>query len=217
MCLCVCVWPRGWCAGVAPPWERVDPDQPTKDGAPAIMRVRACARGARTVAAAVLPTSAALRLLPTTPRRRHEAPGRARPAATRPLGPSLLLLLSPADLVAVSAITRRRLGRIGEGNACGTFRCATCAQDWRWAVGCVPWGPYANCTSVSGTLRASARRNQLLSHVEVALQAVQRRLDEIDGLVAEVYDGPWPVRAWGFACGGKGGRGVLGWRVRASR
>jgi hypothetical protein len=46
-------------------------------------------------------------------------------------------------------------------------------QDWRWAVGCLPWGPYANSTELSGILASVARRNILLSHTEAALAAIQ--------------------------------------------
>ncbi|KAJ9508189.1 hypothetical protein QJQ45_021541 [Haematococcus lacustris] len=64
-------------------------------------------------------------------------------------------------------------------------------QDWRWSVGCLPWGPYANSSSLSGLVLAAARRNVLAAHLETAVMAVQSRLDRVDTVVDRVFGGPW--------------------------
>ena len=52
-------------------------------------------------------------------------------------------------------------------------------QDWRWAVGALPWGPHAHSTQLSAIYTATARRNYFISHVELALQAVQSRMNKV--------------------------------------
>lgn len=67
-------------------------------------------------------------------------------------------------------------------------------QDWRWSVGAVPWGPHAHSHQLSGVLVAAAKRNFVISHVELAIKAVNKRLLKVWG------------RVW--MCGeGKGKRG----------
>ena len=52
-------------------------------------------------------------------------------------------------------------------------------------MGASPWGPYAHSTELSGIFLAAARRNAFVSHVELAVRAVQRRLARFDALVAK--------------------------------
>jgi hypothetical protein len=55
-------------------------------------------------------------------------------------------------------------------------------QDWRWALGASPFGPYSHSLEVSGVFLAAARRNLFISHMESALSAITRRLTRLDSL-----------------------------------
>ncbi|KIZ06288.1 hypothetical protein MNEG_1669 [Monoraphidium neglectum] len=70
-------------------------------------------------------------------------------------------------------------------------------QDWRWAVGATPFGPYSNYSDVSELMQNAARRNLLLSHVSAALRATQHRLDALDDFVADNFESPWAAAGVG--------------------
>ncbi|KAI8469957.1 MAG: hypothetical protein J3K34DRAFT_521754 [Monoraphidium minutum] len=70
-------------------------------------------------------------------------------------------------------------------------------QDWRWAVGATPFGPYSNFSGVSEMIQNVARRNLLLTHVSAALRAAQHRLDDLDAFVADHFEGPWAAAGVG--------------------
>ena len=54
-------------------------------------------------------------------------------------------------------------------------------QDWRWAVGALPWGPHSHSTHLSAIYTATARRHVFISHVELALHAIQSRMAKVGG------------------------------------
>lgn len=64
-------------------------------------------------------------------------------------------------------------------------------NDWRWAVGATPFGPYAGWSGVSDILQGAARRNLLLASLAAALRESQRSLDGLDAFVRERFLGPW--------------------------
>ncbi|KAG1667551.1 hypothetical protein FOA52_014631 [Chlamydomonas sp. UWO 241] len=64
-------------------------------------------------------------------------------------------------------------------------------QDWRWTVGAVPWGPHANSTVLSGVFSAAAKRNHLISHIELALREVMSRLVKLDALESGALSTPF--------------------------
>lgn len=64
-------------------------------------------------------------------------------------------------------------------------------QDWRWAVGATPFGPYSNYSEVPETVANAARRNLLIAHAAAALREGQKRLDALDAFVSENFEGPW--------------------------
>eukprot|EP00878_Enallax_costatus_P009803 GHUV01010236.1.p1 GENE.GHUV01010236.1~~GHUV01010236.1.p1 ORF type:complete len:735 (+),score=167.23 GHUV01010236.1:318-2522(+) len=64
-------------------------------------------------------------------------------------------------------------------------------NDWRWAAGATPFGPYSNYEGVSEIMQNAARRNQLLAHVGAALRQLQHQLDAVDAFVDHHFRGPW--------------------------
>ena len=61
------------------------------------------------------------------------------------------------------------------------------SQDWRWALGASPFGPYSHSHEVSGIFGAAARRNFFISHIESSLSAVTSRLKRLDTLYISSY------------------------------
>ncbi|KAF8055392.1 hypothetical protein HT031_006759 [Scenedesmus sp. PABB004] len=64
-------------------------------------------------------------------------------------------------------------------------------NDWRWACGATPFGPYSNYDGVSEIMQNAARRNELLAHVSAALRQLQHQLDAVDAFIAHHFAGPW--------------------------
>ncbi|GAX75074.1 hypothetical protein CEUSTIGMA_g2518.t1 [Chlamydomonas eustigma] len=66
----------------------------------------------------------------------------------------------------------------------------TVIQDWRWSMGALPWGPHSHFSELSGIVKAVAKRNFFISHVELAVHAVHARLERLDSLIASTMANP---------------------------
>ncbi|KAG2433383.1 hypothetical protein HXX76_008444 [Chlamydomonas incerta] len=64
-------------------------------------------------------------------------------------------------------------------------------EDWRWAVGAVPWGPYSNYTALSSIFASTARRNLLVSRIEQPLRRLIATMDRVDAFIAAHLQGPF--------------------------
>jgi hypothetical protein len=64
-------------------------------------------------------------------------------------------------------------------------------QDWRWGVGALPWGPHAHSFELSRVYAGVTKRNFFISHLELAVRAVQSRLARLDALVGDSLSDPF--------------------------
>ncbi|GFR52439.1 hypothetical protein Agub_g15013, partial [Astrephomene gubernaculifera] len=64
-------------------------------------------------------------------------------------------------------------------------------EDWRWAVGAVPWGPYGNYTGISSIFAATVHRNLLLARIERPLRRLIASLERLDAFIATHLQGPF--------------------------
>ena len=64
-------------------------------------------------------------------------------------------------------------------------------ENWLWAVGHHPFGPFTNCATLSDALVDVARRNAIISRLDASMRAVRSALEDVEAFAEEYLSEPF--------------------------
>lgn len=75
--------------------------------------------------------------------------------------------------------------------SCYSYVPGLVAEDWLWATGHTPFGPYSNTSTFSDITVSVAHRNMLLAQVERLLFPVRGMIQKLDDFIGEYVCPPF--------------------------